>query len=679
MPNPIGPVPPHTDEFLANQGGVSLPFAMFRVARPEVALAMMEAGHAPDLNETDANGVSLLAIKCMDVTPRSNAFSYDMQTPSPMGLVPTWPEWMAHKMGAFPANRGGANSASDLRHQLIASMIFHGADPWTRWDAKFLDGTCNTFADLMCLKKNHALMSLLLSHPNRPTAEELDAHRLEATAMLREGYNYGQPASNHPAPWLHFLVNQGEMEMVSMLVAAGMDINQKDDQGRTPLFYALKKEVVEETIKLGAKIHLADHQGKTVVGYWKTALSTAARQSEFNRIIIDKMKVDMTPDEVREFQKPDLFEQVLAGTKGGFETIYRKSKFKKDVTIDFGRRGVWNLMTAALANKNTDKANVFVRTFEEMGVDWSHELWPGTGVTNKSIAMISPQFTYAIPYFQGQPTRPTSLSVDKLVGLAIEGGFAEIDKVNAVGRYGHRTLQRWCALMAMACWPPRVWDEKAYTPEKNMVETALAFVRASAPELKTTSPQDIMKATARHLNAHADLWVSVGLNSGLSALKSFLKEAQKTAPTTSGLYDIQSTRFQDYRPVFFEMAWPMVEDKIAKDQPGWRELAVVLSAVSVAVNPMDISGNVVRGGNKVITNQWRENVIRALPAEAPEAWCLSGEQEDLIEKTCAIYMPPDVSKSTGAQQLMVWVGRNAISRALTPSSSPPSSAPRRRM
>jgi ankyrin repeat protein len=63
---------------------------------------------------------------------------------------------------------------------------------------------------------------------------------------------------------LHFAAQAGDVEAIARLVAAGADVNARDEHGNTPLKYASAEPVpaaLRKLIELGADVNLADDRG----------------------------------------------------------------------------------------------------------------------------------------------------------------------------------------------------------------------------------------------------------------------------------------------------------------------------------------------------------------------------------------------------------------------------------
>ena len=73
-----------------------------------------------------------------------------------------------------------------------------------------------------------------------------------------------------PSVDIHQAAKEGDIEAVKQHLAAGVDVNAKNDWGETPLHYATiedQKETVELLIAKGSDVNAKDDDGKTPVDW----------------------------------------------------------------------------------------------------------------------------------------------------------------------------------------------------------------------------------------------------------------------------------------------------------------------------------------------------------------------------------------------------------------------------
>ena len=56
-------------------------------------------------------------------------------------------------------------------------------------------------------------------------------------------------------------------ELLSILLDRGVDVNHRDNQGRTAMMLHPHKDMIKELLKAGADMNLADNEGNTVLHY----------------------------------------------------------------------------------------------------------------------------------------------------------------------------------------------------------------------------------------------------------------------------------------------------------------------------------------------------------------------------------------------------------------------------
>ena len=211
-------------------------------------------GWCANPNETDAQGVPLL-LHALGNPTRDVLASYDYQP--------------------YPASNTMVEEARPLAFFGNATLAFRlleaGANPWTP-----LPGLVNAepaTMDAFDLALHHgmtALAAAFLDHPDAPKAE---------TLMARSG-----GTKTNPVPYLHLAVGNKRLDMVKLMLNTGYDLEQPDSMGRTPLFHAVSKDMLEALLALGANPVAVGRKNELVTQYWKSVLSPAV-SNEMTRIV----------------------------------------------------------------------------------------------------------------------------------------------------------------------------------------------------------------------------------------------------------------------------------------------------------------------------------------------------------------------------------------------------------
>lgn len=347
-------VPDYYAQFHNQFNGCSLPFVLFYLAPPSAALGMLDKKIITELNELSEKSVSLLALKASQNNSGKNTQD-----------LPTWHEFEEHGENVWNAvGVKGANA--DL---LIASMVFQGADPWVTWGLESHQGS-DSFFSLMCLHDNLKMIKFLCTHPRLPSVSELENLRV-STIVQGDHVYYNAKAQEFPL--LHYLANKGNTEIMDVLLKMGYNPNLKDENGRTALFYIKQPSTAKYLVDNKALVSVKDNNGVGVAEFWANWLSTAAKKAELNAIVVEQLKESMSITELQDLQKPALLNELLTGTKTTFMSILRKGKFKS--TVEFNTpNGSLNLLTAALLRAD-EKCEMFVKSFDQTGVSWSHTPW----------------------------------------------------------------------------------------------------------------------------------------------------------------------------------------------------------------------------------------------------------------------------------------------------------------
>jgi len=118
--------------------------------------------------------------------------------------------------------------------------------------------------DVAIMKKEIEIGALLSSHGGK-TGEELKAGEpfAEAAKPERQARKIPERRTRKVPDTIHRAAVSGNIQAVKKHLAAGTDVNAKDDIGLTPLHYAATKEVAELLIAKGADVNAKSKVGVT--------------------------------------------------------------------------------------------------------------------------------------------------------------------------------------------------------------------------------------------------------------------------------------------------------------------------------------------------------------------------------------------------------------------------------
>ena len=116
-----------------------------------------------------------------------------------------------------------------------------------------------------------------LNQPTPPLERQMK-HLLLTTIAAVLVVGCGESQQSAPAPKtkpIHDAAVFGNIEAVKKHLAAGADVNAKDENGETPLHLAATKETAELLIAEGADVNAKDKDGVTPLDYAKGKKETA--------------------------------------------------------------------------------------------------------------------------------------------------------------------------------------------------------------------------------------------------------------------------------------------------------------------------------------------------------------------------------------------------------------------
>ena len=585
----ISQYPSFDHSFVSKQGNVSLSLALFRMATPEIALGMMRSGSIENLNELTADGVSLLAVK---MKPYGVGAAWG-STP-----IPSWSSWTSSPQTAWQdCIKNTSLKELPINEQtLAASMIFAGANPWVEWPHDLFDRTNSCFFSLSCHQLNSHMVGFLLDHPNCPPASYLDQLYLHQIDLRGDNYQ----TVKLDCPLLHYVANAGHRATLKHLISKGMDVNQQDKFGCTPVFYVKDKDVLSDLVAAGAVLDHKNKSGKTPSQYWKGWLSTSGKYADFSKILIAELKAKVSPDELRELQKPALLQELLRGTKGSFEAIYRAGKFSKDVLFDKQDKGQWSVATAALIRQD-DKTDIFLRWCQEKKIGLDHEIWPNEPYTDGLLGLVLLSRSgltaplgvveYLAHEYQrcnfADSVSPAQHLVNDLVGLTYKMSQCSMKPVNSLNTLG------------------RLIDlQKDPTNEKKSLTKVFSSIFEGQSTTFSVDQSPLFRQSLEeNLVSHIQ------------------RVLQKDKPTSS-YYSASSAISNDYIKIFHSY----VMDKIHNNDPHWTRTLALIFIASMVADPREK----IYGGEAGSMQALRKNIHDHLAANALEGF--SDADQELWEK-----------------------------------------------
>lgn len=130
--------------------------------------------------------------------------------------------------------------------------------------------------------------------------------------------------SNH-LPWLHRAVNEFQYTLLSFLIEKGLDINQVNEHGETPLFFAQNAQMVETLLSLGANPHHRNQNGVDARAFWSRQGIT---QSDFSEM---SAKIPKNTQELpRSVRLKDFYAVAMTAGKTAFSKEIRAVNLKPE-------------------------------------------------------------------------------------------------------------------------------------------------------------------------------------------------------------------------------------------------------------------------------------------------------------------------------------------------------------
>lgn len=127
-------------------------------------------------------------------------------------------------------------------------------------------------------------------------------------------------------PWLHRAVDESQDSLVSFLYQKGLDINQVNENGDTPLFFARNAEILQTLLKLGADPYHRNESGADARAFW-------SRRGIITQNDLSAMSAKLpknTRELPRDVQLKDFYDVAMTAGKTGLAKEIKAINLKAD-------------------------------------------------------------------------------------------------------------------------------------------------------------------------------------------------------------------------------------------------------------------------------------------------------------------------------------------------------------
>lgn len=282
-----------------------------------------------DVNFLDDNGVNLL----IKISANSSSKPYINFT------LKDFEEHGDELLNKYSQSLNNIN-ATDI----CAILYFLGSDPWIK------NNNGDYFLDCFC--DNKYLLELFMNHKNAPSIDELNN-------IIVDRYNNNNI--------LFKAVKENNEEVVSYLIKIGVDVNFKNQNGETPLFFVNNEKILNFLLEAGADLNIKNNSKKNCLEAWSNSHKTSQLKISLNRLAFNNLKKNKTIEELQDFQKPLLLKELRSGTKTNFISTFNKLKYPKNITFENENYNS-NILTEAILRYD-EKSCSIIKDFDE------EELW----------------------------------------------------------------------------------------------------------------------------------------------------------------------------------------------------------------------------------------------------------------------------------------------------------------
>lgn len=187
--------------------------------------------------------------------------------------------------GFTPLMMAASEDQPEIAQLLIdkgAKVNFVNSQGWTALTEAADEGALATAKVLLNAGADAHLKIKNDASPIRMAASEGHAQILQL--LIDKGGKLSTITEGQPP--LHSAAEEGQLDVVKMLLGMDADLSQQDENGRTALMYAAEEgqtSVVQLLVEKGAKVNQQDKNGRTALSY-----AAGERQTEVVRFLLDR-------------------------------------------------------------------------------------------------------------------------------------------------------------------------------------------------------------------------------------------------------------------------------------------------------------------------------------------------------------------------------------------------------
>lgn len=205
--------------------------------------------------------------------------------------------------------------STDVR--LALALLDRGANPWAK--DRYGRDALDQVNSLMWTP----VWERLMQRPDAPTLTELAQRRQALRVTTKAG------RQDLTAPWLHAAAADDRLAWLDHLLQQGLDVNQRDDMGRTPLFYAASADTVRLLLDHDADPLVLDAQGAMANRVWGERVRNTELLNAMNALVQPLLneRFQNDPDALRAQNRPALYHLATTSTKDATLTFMRSNGF----------------------------------------------------------------------------------------------------------------------------------------------------------------------------------------------------------------------------------------------------------------------------------------------------------------------------------------------------------------